>query len=114
MENELVKRYIYAVTRKLPEAQRADIAKELGGLIEDMLEDHTQGRPATEKDVEAVLLKLGSPDELANKYRGGKGYLIGPEIYSTYIMVLKIVLGAVGIAMFVVFLIQTVMTPAQI
>lgn len=36
---DLINRYIYAVTQKLPESQRADIEKELQGLVEDMLED---------------------------------------------------------------------------
>ena len=39
---DLINRYIYAVTQKLPESQRADIEKELHGLIEDMLEDREQ------------------------------------------------------------------------
>ena len=34
---EMVERYIYAVTKKLPEKQRSDIEQELRSLIEDML-----------------------------------------------------------------------------
>ena len=40
---DLINRYIYAVTQKSPESQRADIEKELHGLIEDMLEDRGAG-----------------------------------------------------------------------
>ena len=36
---EMINRYIYAVTQKLPQSQRKDIADELRGLIEDMLEE---------------------------------------------------------------------------
>lgn len=33
---EMIDRYIYAVTQRLPEQQRADIKQELIGLIEDI------------------------------------------------------------------------------
>jgi hypothetical protein len=111
MEMELIDRYTYAVTQNLPEKQRADIERELRGLIEDMLEDRLQGREATRQDVEAVLSELGAPSALADKYRGAKRYLIGPEVFPTYLSILKIVAGALGIAMLVLFTIQTIQTP---
>ncbi|GGH30738.1 HAAS signaling domain-containing protein [Paenibacillus segetis] len=111
---ELVKKYIYAVTNKLPEQQRADIEKELHGLIEDMLEERTQGGIPTASDVEAVLLELGNPSELADKYRGSKRYLISPELFPTYIFVLKIAIAAICIATTVAFVVETVLEPAQI
>lgn len=93
---DLTERYLYAVIKRLPAAQRADIEKELSGLIEDMLSDRTGDGEAIQKDVEAVLIELGKPAELAAKYRGSKDYLIGPDYFSLYIMVLKIVLAAVS------------------
>jgi hypothetical protein len=111
MKTDLIKRYTYAVTQKLPVSQRADIEKELNGLIEDQLEDRVQGREATEKDVEQVLVELGSPSALADKYRGHKLYLISPEAYPFYSMIMKIVIGSVALAMLVVFVIQTLSTP---
>jgi ABC-type multidrug transport system fused ATPase/permease subunit len=111
---ELVKRYIYAVTHKLPEAQRADIEKELHGLIEDMLEERVQGGEPTVKDVEEVLLELGHPRKLADQYRGYKQYLISPALFPTYMSILKIVLFAIGIAMTAVFGIETFMDPANV
>lgn len=114
METDLIKRYTFAVTQKLPENQRADIEKELNGLIEDMLDDRRQGSEATRKDVEAVLLELGDPAALADKYRESKRYLIGPEIFPVYTSILKIVFFAVGIAMFVVFAIQSILNPQEI
>ncbi len=113
MEMDLIDRYTYAVTQNLPEKQRADIEKELKSLIEDMLEDRLQGREATRKDVEAVLIELGAPSRLADKYRGSKRFLIGPDIFPTYLSILKIVFAALGIAMLVLFVVQTVQTPPQ-
>lgn len=78
-KGEVVKRYIHAETQKLPEQQRADIKKELQGLIEDMPEEPTQGEIATPNDVEAVLLELCNPSDLADKYRGSKRYLISQD-----------------------------------
>lgn len=111
---EVVKRYIHAVTQQLPQQQRADIEKELQGLIEDMVEERVQGGEITPRDVEEVLLELGNPSELADKYRGSKRYLISPEIFPTYLFVLKIAFAAIFIATTVAFVIETVLDPAQV
>lgn len=35
--NDLIERYVYAVTKRLPAKLRADVSRELYGLIDDML-----------------------------------------------------------------------------
>ena len=90
----LIDRYVYAVTKGLPQKQREDIGKELRTLIDDMLEQH-QGDESYEKKVERVLLGLGDPELLAESYRESKRYLIGPQNFENYIFILKIVMGAV-------------------
>lgn len=111
---ELIDRYIYAVTQKLPQEQRKEIAEELRGLIEDMLDERVGSEYAKENDVEEVLLELGSPRKLADKYRGEKRYLIGPELFDTYAMVLKIVLIVIGSLITVGFVIQIIIDPTAI
>lgn len=111
---EYVDRYIYAVTQKLPEKQRVDIEKELRGLIEDMLEERTMGEVVTQQHVEEVLLELGNPSDLADQYRGYRHHLIGPEMFPFYLMIMKIVLISIGIAMTVVFMIESVMNSTQV
>lgn len=91
---DLIDRYVYAVTKGLPEKQRVDIEKELRSLIEDMLEQQAGDEPCEAK-VEKVLLGLGAPEQLADNYRGSKRYLVGPQNFDKYILLLKIVLGAV-------------------
>lgn len=113
MQIDWIQRYSYAVTKELPEAQRKDIDKELRGLIEDMLDERAQGRPASPEDVEAVLMELGDPAELAEKYRDRKRYLIGPALFPAYLTVVKIVMGAIAIAMAVLFVIRAVVDPQQ-
>lgn len=111
---ELVEKYIYAVTHRVPQSQRADIAQELRGLIEDMLGERTNGRPVAQEDVESVLLELGHPKDLADKYRGTKRYLIGPELFPPYITVMKIVFFALLVAMSVVFVIESMVEPQSV
>lgn len=93
---ELIEKYVYAVTSKLPEEQREDIAKELKTLISDMV-DEISGNSETEK-IKQVLIELGNPSILAENYRESKRYLIGPKNYPQYIFVLKIVSIAIFIA----------------
>lgn len=112
---EMVDRYVYAVTQKLPQTQREDIAIELRGLIEDMLEERVgENGSVTDKIVEEVLMELGSPRAMAQKYRGSKRYLIGPELYESFILVLKIVLISVGLSLATAFVVRTVINPVEI
>jgi hypothetical protein len=108
---ELVNRYVYAVIQKLPVKQRADIEKELRGLIEDLLDERVQGERVTDRDTEAVLLVLGKPGDLAAKYKGHKRYLISPEMFDIYLAVLKIVLISISIGLSAVFVIKLIVDP---
>lgn len=90
-EQEMVKRYIYEVTRRMPQDSREDIRMELQALIEDMCVEE-------QISVEDALQKLGAPDEFARRYRGDGNYLIGPEYYSNYLWVVKLSLAGIGIS----------------
>ena len=50
-DNDLIERYLYAITRHLPSAQRSDVAEELRTLISDMLDERCGSLPPTAKDV---------------------------------------------------------------
>jgi len=108
---EKLERYIYAVTKKLPEKQRSDIEKELRSLIGDMLADRVGENEVSSADMEAILIELGDPNELADQYREKKQYLIGPENYDTYMFVLKIVLAAVAFGITLALTIATIFDP---
>ncbi len=90
-EKDMIERYIYEVTKRVPQDMREEIALELQSLIEDM-------RGEEESTVEEVLQKLGSPAEFAKKYKDGPDYLIGPEYYEHYVWVLKLALIGIGIS----------------
>lgn len=96
MKNELIDRYVYAVTRRLPARLRNDIDKELHSLIEDMLDARCDGLLPEDRDVRVILTELGTPSELAMRYMPeGRDHLIGPAYYSQYKMVTGIVLASV-------------------
>lgn len=105
----LIDRYVYAVTKGLPQKQREDIDKELRTLIDDMLEQYQGDEPHTKK-IERVLIGLGDPELLADSYRESKKYLIGPQNFDKYILMLKLVSGAVFIGISIASVIDGVFT----
>lgn len=96
-KKDLIDRYIYDVTRRLPEKMRKDIGEELRGLIEDMAE---------EQEIEAVLQELGDPAILARKYRGDSGSLISGEYYDAYWFMMKIVLVCTAAGLLISYLLS--------
>lgn len=98
MKHDLVERYIYAVTKRLPGKQREDVSRELHTLVEDMLAERCGETSPGEKDIRVVLTELGTPQALYARYVGdGDKSLIGQPYYSTYLFVMKIVLAAVAV-----------------
>lgn len=83
---KIIERYIYAVTKRLPERMRDEVKEELNANIHDMLPKNP-----TDQDIDELLHKLGHPRELARNYHGEDRYVISPLFYDDYIQVLKIV-----------------------
>ena len=101
MNHELIERYIYAVTRHLPLKMRADVKRELEGLISDMLEERCGAVLPAEKDVRIVLTELGTSEVLAAKYSDEeKQALISGSFLLIYKRVLKIVLPIMAAVVF--------------
>ena len=97
MNQDLLERYLYAATRRLPARQREDVAQELRSLVDDMLSDRCGDITPTEKDLRVVLTELGTPQELYEKYSGEAGKCLIPQpYYSTYKLVLTVVLACAG------------------
>lgn len=94
--NELIERYIYAVSKHLPANIKKDVADELNSIIQDMLEERCGDILPTEHDVKVVLTELGTPRELALKYNEDRDKcLIGAPYYTTYKYTLKLVCACV-------------------
>jgi hypothetical protein len=107
----LVERYLRAVRDFLPRGQQDDIINELSDSIQSRIEDEEAalGRPLQEAEKVALLKGMGHPMAVAARYRGDDrsvrfgGQLIGPELFPTYLMVLRInlaitlIIGAVSL-----------------
>lgn len=99
--HDLIARYVEETVRHLPAGDRAEVALELEANIQDML-----GGDSSTENVERTLLALGSPAILARQYRAKERYLIGPDTFDLYVMVLKIVSLVVGLVTMVITLVS--------
>lgn len=111
---ELIDRYVSAVGRYLPEKTRADIEMELRSLIMDALDTRMQGRDPSEDDIVAVLHEMGRPEEIAARYAPVRRYLIGPELFPSYIAVTGIVVVVVATAVLIGRVVQQTMDPNSV
>lgn len=89
---ELVLRYLKAIEFWLPAGQKQDILAEISEDLYSQIEERevALGRPMTEAELEALLKERGRPMLVANRF-GTPRYLIGPDWFPTYLLVLKIV-----------------------
>jgi hypothetical protein len=91
----LTDRYVWAVLRAVPEAQRAELEREIRALVADTIDARlAAGTP--EADAErAALIELGDPERLAARYTDQNLYLIGPRLYLEWRRVLFMLLPIV-------------------
>lgn len=92
--DDWIERYVHAIGEKLPRNQREDIKKELSAALHDTLDERFKAKPPTEEDIKAVIKEFGSPSEVADRYRPAPRYLIGPDLFGLYKLVLGIALAA--------------------
>jgi len=90
---ELVERYVYAVGRHLPRKMRADVEPELHSLLLDSVESRSEesGQPATDELIAEVLKEFGPPRKMATSYMPQPQYVVGPQLFPVYLLVLTIV-----------------------
>jgi hypothetical protein len=91
----LVDRYVFTAVRRVPEGQRAEIDRELRASIEDAIESKMEAGATRDEAVDAALRELGNPSHLADQYAGRRNYLIGPELYPGWRILLKLLLSTV-------------------
>lgn len=89
---QLIDRYVYAVSRDTPEAKRADIASELRSTIADTIEGHVANGADPAQAERDVLISLGSPTAFAVRYATGPTHLIGPRYYFVWKRILLTIL----------------------
>lgn len=86
-------RYIDAVTQHLPGRERADLDRELRGMIADLVEARAAPGEAPEDVATAVLNELGDPRLLAARFTDRPSYLVGPDRYPDYVRLLRTLLS---------------------
>ena len=102
---ELIKRYLYAIERRLPSGSE-DIIREIESIIMDELEGKYGVKTEyTKEEVETVLKAMGPPRLVAQRYRGGSDVIIGPELSHIYRMVLGIVTAATVLGLAISFVV---------
>jgi hypothetical protein len=108
---ELVDRYLYAVERRLPKAERRDIVTELADDIASQIEEKQAvlGRPLDDAEVAAVLQSYGHPAAVAARY-GPQQSLIGPALFPSYWYVIKIVVIVLGAIDFILTAARAIVT----
>ena len=106
---DMIKRYVYDVTRRLPENQREEVGKELLANISDMLNENP-----SEEDIKKVLIDLGEPRILATSYRQKPRYLVAPEWMDDYYQTLKIVMIVFGVISLISGLIENILNPEAV
>ena len=107
----LLDRYLNAVAKGLPVAQREDIIRELSEDIRSEMEDKEAElrRPLTEAEQQAILKRRGNPAFLAARFRQDHRsvafgpQLIGPVLFPFYIKVLSFNLGLTFIIIGTIF-----------
>lgn len=91
-----IERYIAEVARRLPLEIQDDVSQELHSNILDMLPSNP-----SDEDIEKVLYELGHPHKIALNYDKNR-YVVAPELYQDYKVVLKVVLITLGIITLVI------------
>jgi len=114
----LIDRYVHEIGRRLPQQNRSDIEKELRSALEDMLEDRSkkEGCAVNEEMTVQILKEYGKPDKVAASYLPER-YLIGPQLFPSFWMIVKIVftvLTTLAIVGLVISLVNANLTPAEI
>lgn len=93
--NSLTDRYLAATLPSVPAARREEIAAELRGSIEDMIEDRTGNGQDPVTAEREVLTELGNPERLAARYADRRLQLIGPTYYLVWLRLLRLLLSFV-------------------
>ena len=96
---EMIDRYVEEVGQNLPKRLRGDVKAEMRSSLEDSaleasVEDRSRAAgPAPDEGqvVEMLLKELGPPEKMAASYLPPK-YLIGPKLYPTFVLLLKVIL----------------------
>lgn len=101
---KLLEQYIYAIGQYLPLKSRNEIKEDLRSQLLDEI-DEKYGRDVSEDQIKELIEGFGTPREIAKRYTGER-YVINSGLSDLYFMIAKIIVGAMGIAFFTIFVVS--------
>ena len=104
---QLIESYLSEIERFLPSGQRADILGELRSSLEEQVLDLAGDNAPGLDEQKSVINRLGHPMSVASGYQTQR-YLIGPELFPTFVQTLKIVLVVVALIQLAIMMIAYV------
>lgn len=98
----MIKDYLYAIGKYLSPSQREDVLKEIQANLFDYLEENYGDKEEySDEEIEAAILKMGNPKEVAQAYSDRPRALIAPPLLDIYYLLLKIVIPAVSLGLII-------------
>jgi hypothetical protein len=109
---ELLERYLYAVSKHLPQARKEDLLAELRENLLAQIEDVevTQGRPLTTDEVAEILRRHGRPLVVAARYLPQR-HLIGPVMFPWFWYVLRLAVPIGMLVSLIAYVSQVLFSP---
>lgn len=101
----MISSYLYTIGKYLPKEGKEDLLKEIEANLYDYLEGQFGSKDYTDTEIEAAIRALGHPRKVAQNYTGRSRSLIGPELWDTYWLVVKIALIGSSVGITIAYLI---------
>jgi hypothetical protein len=98
----LTDRYVAAAAHRVAGKHRHEIDQELRGAIAEAIEAHIEQGQSPAQAEYAALSELGDPARLAARYADRSAVLIGPNIYRSYVIALRLLCAIVIPIVFIV------------
>jgi hypothetical protein len=96
---EIIKRYVYAVTRRLPASRRGDIGLELTALLHDEVSARVEAGESETDASTSTITRMGPPDVVARNYHDAVPVI---DVRDTRIFAKAVVIGLAALCVLAV------------
>lgn len=102
MTTALTDRYVAATLHRVAGKHRREISQELRAAIAEAIEAHIEQGQSPAQAEYAALKELGDPARFAARYADRCAVLIGPNVYRSYVIALRLLCAIVIPVVFIV------------